>query len=413
MQDCYYPRPMPLGPTVETIVHTLGHAAAQRLGRAVHRAGRGERRLRIGVDIRPFYEPLTGVGWYLYFLLHELARHDDIDLVLLGDARVTDQGPKLHAGVPPNAEIVTFDLRGKPLSRLSRPMTAGAYVLLMDLAGCDVVFGSNYFLPRLHSVIARRRVITIHDLTFKRFPELLQKETLDNLNRNMQWEIAAADAVICVSESTRRDVLEFYEVDPSRVFAIHSGLGAPSSYAPVDGLPSRYVLFVSTIEPRKNLGVLIDAFETLRAAGAYDGSLVIVGKIGWKSEGLVPRLRRPGIVHLDYLDAPRLATVYRNAEAFVLPSIYEGFGFPLLEAMAHGVPAIAARSSSLPEIGGEAALYFEPSNAAELAAELRRVVSDRSLREALMARGRERAARFRWDRAAEQTLEVLKRVGNM
>jgi glycosyltransferase involved in cell wall biosynthesis len=404
---------MPLGPTVDTIVHTLGHAAAQRMRRTFRRAGRGERRLRIGVDIRPFYEPLTGIGWYLYFLLHELARRDDFDLVLLGDARVTDEGPKLHAAIPPNAELLTFDLRGKPWSRLARPMTAAAYVLLMELAGCDVVFGANYFLPRLHSAIARRRVITIHDLTFRRFPELLQKETLENLNRRMQWEIASADAIVCVSEATRRDVLEFFQVDPARVVAIHSGLAAPSSYATVDALPSRYVLFVSTIEPRKNLGVLIDAFESLRASGGFDGSLVIVGRIGWKSEDLMPRLRRPGIVHLDYLDAPRLATVYRNATAVVMPSIYEGFGFPLLEAMAHGVPAIAARSSSLPEIGGEAALYFDPSSAPELAAQLQRVVNDASLREAMISRGRERAARFRWDRAADQTLEVLKRVASL
>src|SRR5204863_956380 len=129
-------------------------------------------------------------------------------------------------------------------------------------------------------------------------------------------------------------------------------------------LPSRYILFVSTIEPRKNLGVLLDAFERMR--GDYDGSLVIVGKVGWKSEDIVPRLRGERVVHLDYVDAPRLATVFRDAKAFVMPSIYEGFGFPLLEAMHHGVPSIAARSSSLPEIGGDAALYFDPNDAREL-----------------------------------------------
>jgi glycosyltransferase involved in cell wall biosynthesis len=120
------------------------------------------------------------------------------------------------------------------------------------------------------------------------------------------------------------------------------------------------VLFVSTVEPRKNLGVLLDAFERLRDSGEYDGSLVVVGKIGWKSEAIARRLRGPRIVHLDYLRASQLATVYRQAEVFVFPSIYEGFGFPLLEAMAQGVPSIAARSSSLPEVGGDAALYFAP-----------------------------------------------------
>jgi len=393
--------------TAGLIVHTLGHEAALRVRDTWRAATRTPRKLLIGIDIRPFYEPLTGIGWYLYFLLHEFAKHDDVDLILLGDARVTDLGPRLHADIPSNARLLAFDLRGMPKSRLARPMTAAAYVAWMKLANCDVVFGANYFLPRLHSAIAKRRVITIHDLTYKRHPELLQKETLHNLSAHMQREIAAADAIVCVSESTRRDLLHYYQVDPSRAITIHSGLAMPDSYAPVDGLPKRYVLFVSTIEPRKNLGVLLDAFERIKD---YDGSLVIVGKVGWKSESIVPRLRGDRIVHLDYLDAPRLATVYRDAEAFVLPSIYEGFGFPLLEAMGHGVPSIAARTSSLPEIGGDAALYFDPYDSHELEAQLRRVLNDEALRAQLAERGRARATEFSWQRAGEQTLDVLRRA---
>ena len=390
------------------IVHTLGHAMAHRARDAWRDATRQRRKLRIGVDIRPFYEPLTGIGWYLYFLLHEISRHDDVELVLLGDARITALGPHLHAGLPPNALHLAFDLRGQPASRFARPMTAAAYVAWMKLANCDVVFGANYFLPRLHSAIARRRVITVHDLTYKRHPELLQKETLHNLEVHMAREIAAADAVVCVSECTRRDLLRYYEIDPSRAVAIHSGLAAPADYAPVNGLPKRYILFVSTIEPRKNLGVLLDAFEHLD----YDGSLVVVGKVGWKSEAIVPRLRGNRIVHLDYLEPSRLATVYRQAEAFVMPSIYEGFGFPLLEAMQHGVPSIAARSSSLPEVGGDAALYFEPSDARELESQLRRVTTDAALRATLSERGQARAAEFSWQRAAAQTLDVLRRAAS-
>lgn len=401
---------MPLLPTASVVFHTLRHALADRAARAWSSAAHRQRKLRIGVDIRPFYEPLTGVGWYLYYLLHELAKVEDVELYLFGDARVTGDGPHLHADVPANAQLCTFDLRGMELSRLSRPMTAGAYVAWMSLADCDVYFAANYFLPRLHAAVARRRVITIHDLTFKRFPELLQKETLENLDRQMLREVAAADAIVCVSESTRRDLLRYYDVDPARAFAIHSGLGTPATAEPLDGLPARYILFVSTIEPRKDLGTLIDAYERLRDTGAYDGSLVVVGKVGWKAESLVPRLRGRGIVHLDYLRAPQLATVYERAEAFVFPSIYEGFGFPLLEAMARGVPSIAARSSSLPEIGGDAALYFEPRDVGGLAAQLTRVLGDATLRADLAARGRAQAARFRWDVAAARTLEVLRRA---
>ena len=401
---------MSLVSAVRIVVHTLRHALADRVGRAWGAAARRERKLRIGVDIRPFYEPLTGVGWYLYFVLHELAKHEDVELFLFGDARVTDYGPVLHAGVPPNAKLCTFDLRGIPWRNAMRPMTAAGYVAWLALADCDVFFGANYFLPRLHGAIARRRVITVHDLTYKRFPELLQKETLENLEREMAREVALADAIVCVSESTRSDLLEFYPVDPSRAVAIHSGLAPAPPSEPVEGLPSRYILFVSTVEPRKDLGTLISAYERLNDPGV---SLVVVGKVGWKSESIRPRLRGRGIVHLDYLRPSQLAYVYEHAEAFVFPSIYEGFGFPLLEAMRHGIPSIAARSSSLPEIGGDAALYFPPRDVDSLTSQLRRVLGDRALREELAVCGKARAAEFRWDVAGEKTLEVLRRAATL
>ncbi len=364
------------------------------------------------MDIRPFYEPLTGIGWYLYHLLHEFAKHDDVELFLFGDARVTDLGPALRADIPANAHLCWFDLRGRgKISRPQRAVTAAAYVLWIALIDCDVMFGANYFLPRLLSASARRRVVTIHDLTYKRHPELLQKETLHNLETHMAREIAAADAIICVSESTREDLLRFYQLDPRRAVAIHSGVSIPTTdNRQPTTLPERYILFVSTIEPRKNLGVLLDAFERLRARGAYDGDLVVVGRVGWKSEQLIERLNAHDVHHLDYLQPAELGDVYRNAEIFVFPSIYEGFGFPLLEAMAYGVPSIAARSSSLPEVGGDATLYFDPSNARELEITIEQVLHDRVLREDLVMRGKKRAAEFRWDIAAERTLEVLRRV---
>lgn len=398
----------PILPAIRIVFHTLRHALADRAARVMRRAARRETKLRIGVDIRPFYEPLTGVGWYLYFVLHELAKHDDVELYLFGDARVTDYGPELRADIPANAKLCTFDLRGIPWRNVMRPITAAGYVAWLALADCDVFFGANYFLPRLHGAIAKNRVITIHDLTYKRFPELLQKETLENLERMMAREVAQADAIICVSESTRRDLLEFYRVDPTRAIAIHSGLAPAPASEPVDGLPPRYLLFVSTIEPRKDLGTLISAFERLHDP---ELSLVVVGKIGWKSKDLLPRLQQRGIVHLDYLRPSQLATVYERAHAFVFPSIYEGFGFPLLEAMRHGIPSIAARSSSLPEIGGDAALYFPPGDVDALEAQLRRVLSDSALRDHLGARGHARAAEFRWDVAGEKTLDVLRRAG--
>lgn len=396
------------------IFRPLSHALLERARRAISDATRRPRKLRIGIDIRPFYEPLTGIGWYLHHLLHALAKHEEVELYLFGDARVTDFGPRIHCDLPEGTHLCTFDLRGRgEISRLTRAASAAAYVAWMKLVGCDVTFGANYFLPRLHAAVARRRVITVHDLTYKRFPELLQNETLHNLERHMQRELAQSDAVICVSESTRRDLLHFYQADRRRIVTVLSGVVPPPNRPAADApasLPDRYILFVSTIEPRKNLGVLLDAFEALKARGAYDGALVVVGKVGWKAETIVPRLRQPGVHHLDYLDPEHLAAVYGRAELFVFPSIYEGFGFPLLEAMAHGVPTIAAHSSSLPEVGADATLYFQPRDATALAKLISRVTSDDALRAELVARGRKRVTELRWDDAAEKTLAVLRRA---
>ncbi len=341
------------------ILQPLSQAVRDRVGRVIGAATRQQRKLRIGVDIRPFYEPLTGVGWYLHHLLHALAKYEDVELYLFGDARVTDRGPRIHCDLPEGARLCTFDLRGRgEISRLTRAASAAAYVAWMKLVDCDVMFGANYFLPRLHAAVARRRVVTVHDLTYKRFPELLQNETLHNLERHMQRELTQSDAVICVSESTRRDLLHYYQADRRRIVTVLSG----------------------------------------------------VAKVGWKAEAIVPRLRRPGVHHLDYLEPEVLAAVYARAELFVFPSIYEGFGFPLLEAMAHGVPTIAARSSSLPEVGADATLYFEPHDANALAKLIERVTSNAALRTELVARGRKRVAELRWDHAAEKTLEVLRRA---
>lgn len=400
---------------MDAILQPLSHAVAERLERMAGTATRRERKLRIGVDIRPFYEPLTGIGWYLHHLLHELAKTDDIELYLFGDARITDLGPRLHTSLPPQARLCTFDLRGRgKISRLARAASAAAYVAWMKIVDCDVMFGANYFLPRLHAAVARRRVVTVHDLTYKRFPELLQNETLANLENHMARELAQSDAVICVSESTRQDLLRYYPIDPRRAVTVLSGIAVEPrpAGAPRLELPSRYILFVSTIEPRKNLGVLLDAFEDLKKRGKYDGSLVVVGKVGWKSETIVPRLRGRDVVHLDYLEPAQLAAVYAGAELFVFPSIYEGFGFPLLEAMAHGVPTISARSSSLPEVGADAALYFDPRDAKELASLIERVTSDAALRQQLVTRGHTRVAELPWERAAAETLVVLRRAGS-
>ncbi|HUP63906.1 MAG TPA: glycosyltransferase family 1 protein [Thermoanaerobaculia bacterium] len=378
------------------------------------RAPRSSSRIRVGVDIHPFYEPLTGVGWYLHFLLERLAARPDLEIVALGQPVLDAATPPLHIELPPTVRQARFDFEGRAPTRATRLLGRLAYPLLIRLERCDLIFGANYFLPRSIATAAERRVITVHDLTYRRHPELLQEETLQNLSREMLREITRADAVICVSESTRRDLIEFYEADPRRIVAIPSG-PPPSRPAghPALQLPARYVLFVSTIEPRKDLDTLLRAFEILKDGG-YPGALVIAGRVGWKSEATVERIQKSRwsreIVRLDYVERDQLPWLYRSAEVFVLPSRYEGFGFPLLEAMAEGAPVIAASNSSLPEVGGAGALYFETGDAEGLARLIAKVANDPLLRRNLIDAGRRNLERFSWDRAAEQTVALFRRV---
>lgn len=402
-------------PTVRVALGAVWSPTARRVRELPDRLTRKPRALRIGVDIRSFYEPLTGVGWYLHHLLEQLESRTDVEVIPFGDSLTTDDGPRLHAPIPGGVPVQTIDMRGKPVTRFTRSIARAAFALAARLQRCDLFFAPNYFLPGALSRIADRRVVTVHDLTFRRHPELLQAETLDNLQREMQREIFRADAVICVSETTRADLLEFFPTDSNKVFAVLSGLApsAAAADAPED-LPSRFLLFVSTIEPRKNLDALVTAFELLKDRGAYPGSLVVVGKVGWKSEKTLERLKtsrwRGSIIHLDYLSRAELMAVYSKAEIFIFPSIYEGFGFPLLEAMAQGVPTIASRSSSLPEVGGEATVYFDPGSSEELAAAIETVISDSSLAEALRQLGYARVRCFDWSRTADETLAVFRKA---
>lgn len=396
---------VPVVPTLKVVIGTLFRQLLTRR----------DSRIRIGVDIRPFYEPLTGVGWYLFHLLEELEKHPDLELLYFGDSMLGLAEPRLHVALPPAGLPIGFDFRTTSLSRWSRPIAVASYPLLAKATRCDLFFGANYFLPRPLDAVAKKRVVTVHDLTYRRFPELLQKETLANLERAMLREVARADRIVCVSEATRSDLLNFYEMDSGRAITVLSGHSAlPVRRDPVLLPSGKFILFVSTIEPRKSLDTLLDAFEAVAEDGTYTGSLVVVGKVGWKSEQTIAKMKAmrhaEKVHHLDYLSRSQLSTVYSQADLFVLPSIYEGFGFPILEAMSFGVPTIASRSSSLPEVGGAAALYFPVGDSTVLAHLIGLVTHDEELRHALSVRGRERAALFTWTRAAVQTAAIFRAV---
>jgi glycosyltransferase involved in cell wall biosynthesis len=270
-------------------------------------------------------------------------------------------------------------------------------------------------------------VVTVLDLSFYRYPTAFKAFKRVYLQTMTRLSVRRAKAVIAISESTRRDVIELLGVPAERVKRIYCGVDPalrPLPRAEVEafrrdkGLPERFVLFLGTIEPRKNVGTLIDAFAALTAAdpsGTAGLRLVLAGGRGWLADPIYARVEerdvRDRVRFAGYVPEEEKALWYNAATCFCYPSLYEGFGLPPLEAMACGTPVITSNVSSLPEVVGKAALTVDPLDSMALCEALRRVLDDRGLRSDLSDRGRARARQFSWVEAARQTADIYGRVG--
>jgi glycosyltransferase involved in cell wall biosynthesis len=284
----------------------------------------------------------------------------------------------------------------------------------------DVLFVPAHVVPFVHP---RRTVVTIHDLGYEFFPETHRAGDRWYLRLSTAWSVREAAAVIVPSRATYRDLLARHAVPAEKVHVIPSGLD-PAYLAPVAaervarvraryGLVDDYVLTVGTVHPRKNLARLLEAFELVRTRHPWL-QLAVTGQPGWRVERLRASAARLGkaIVWAGYVGQDDLHALYAGARVFAFPSLFEGFGFPILEAMASGVPVLTSSTSALPEVAGEAALCVDPLDTGAIAGGLLRLLEDRALADDLVARGRARATSFRWEDTAAATLDLLQRVAD-
>ena len=403
------------------VLRDLAGTFLARWRRFFRRTVLGESTLTVGVDIFPFFERMTGVGWYAWNLLQALPQVDPaLHLNLYAH---TFAAPDEPAPPPlPLSPRTRFRFHHIPEGFLLpiKPtigfLRTAVEPLLLFLDGNDLYFAPNFFPPRRHQAAIRQLVPTVHDLGFLRFPEAVQSETLENLQRRLPETLARAAAIVAVSQATASDLQELLGVSPHRIHVIHEGVD-PTLFGeaeePPGDLPERYCLFLSTLEPRKNLLGLFRGFAAAVARG-YPGKLVLVGRWGWNTRQAQRELAtspvRERILHLDYLPRRALTAVLARAEMLLMPSWLEGFGLPVVEAMASGVPVVAANTSSLPEVVGDAGVLVDPANPEALGEAIVQLARDPALRAALAARGRARAAAFRWEEAARATAGVFRRV---
>jgi glycosyltransferase involved in cell wall biosynthesis len=292
----------------------------------------------------------------------------------------------------------------------------------------DLLFVPAHVLPLVHP---RRSVVTIHDLGYHYYPEAHTLSQNAYLRWSTRHNARTAARVVVDSEATQRDVAHYYGVSTEKLTVVYPGrdetlapVADPAVLAAVRaryGLAGPYVLYVGTLQPRKNLVRLVRAFSELQAARGRDGGpiaglqLVLAGQKGWLYEEILTQVRKLDlsgtVVLTGYVPDTDLPALLSGALAFVFPSLYEGFGLPVLEAMACGTPVVCSSVSSLPEVAGDAALLVDPLDEGALSEALHRLVADEGLRRGLVERGFRQVERFSWQRCAREVMAVLEDVG--
>ena len=377
--------------------------------------------MRVGIDVSILRRGVaSGTAVYAYNLARALLGLDEgPELVLYFGARASKEGEEALERL---GRLGATVLRGPAPWRWSPD---GAWWLgLAPRArtlwrSVDVYHFGEFYFPRGPAVPC---VATVHDLTPQRFPEQHQRLNRALHDRRLRWIVRHAARVIVVSDATRRDLLERTGIDPARADVVHEARGhgaiEPAPLAAVlrrhrlTDLP--YVLMVGTLEPRKNHVRTLHAFEAI-AERFPTLRLALAGDWGWRSAAIRRALEASPARHrvhvLGRVREADLPGLYAGARVFAFPSLYEGFGIPLLEAMAAGTPVLTSDVSSMPEVAGDAALLVDPHSVDAIRAGLERLLTDEPLRARLVAAGRTRERTFTWARAARRTLDVYLRAG--
>jgi glycosyltransferase involved in cell wall biosynthesis len=361
--------------------------------------------MKIGIDARLVHYQKAGIGQYTTRLARALAALDSDNSYTILQSR------KAGAPLVEGAAVRTHTMWTPPHHRWEQ------WLLPLELRplGLDLLHCPDFIPPFRRSCPA---VITVHDLAFLRFPGLLTDESKSFYGQIFR-AVQSADHIIAVSESTKRDLASLAGADERKITVVYEAAGqmfCPADAAAVEAVKQRYgiagpyILFVSTIEPRKNIPFLLQAYARMKETwpkGSEAPRLALAGKKGWLYESIFEVLDQLGLGE-SVICTGGVAIEDLPALCFVLPSLYEGFGLPVLEAMSCGAPVIASNTSSLPEVAGDAAILVDPQDLLGLAAAMQRLCQDEALRRRMSARGVTQAARFSWQRAARETLAVYR-----
>lgn len=366
--------------------------------------------MTIGIDAsRANEDNKTGTEWYSYYLIRNFARLDQKNQYIL------------YTNEPLRGGLLNLgdNFRERHLKwPLGKFWTQGRVSLEMLLKPPDVFFVPAHTIPLFHPKVT---ITTCHDIGFEIFPELYSQQELRYHRFTMRFAIKNAQKIITVSNFTKQEMVKIYQVDPDKITVIHNGFSRKDLYPSNDQekiknvlakykINSPYLLYIGRLEQKKNTPGLIKAYHLLKSRG-LPHKLVLVGQFGQKSSEVKEVINKyklqNDVIFTGYIAEQEKPLILSGAEIFVFPSFYEGFGIPLLEAMGCGTPVVASRAASIPEIAGEAAVYFDPHYPEDIAEQIKKVIDNAELKNQLIAKGLEQVKKYSWERCAQETLKVL------
>ena len=368
------------------------------------------KRKKISLEIQWAVGPKTGVGWYIFNIVKGLVQNNKNDYTAEFINFMNRHNVK---------EQINYDIKIKQnkfipykvYNILTQKLKISHNFLMSTKS--DIYHFFNFTIPKN---IKGKVIITIYDTVFFSAPE-----TMGDMKAISEYKYAAerSDLIITISESAKSDIIKHFNVDEKKIQIVTPGIDLQKysyNYTDIElenirkkyDLPKSYILYLGTIEPRKNIERIVKAFKNYKKEVNDDLKLVIVGKKGWKYDDIMKLIEsmRTDIIITGYIDEEDKIPIYKLAQIFVFPSLYEGFGMPVLEAMASGTPVVTSNISSMPEVAGDAGILVNPFNENEIFEAYKQILSNKKLQKEMIEKGLEQAKNFQW----KKSVEVLEKV---
>lgn len=380
--------------------------------------------MKVIIEAQPITKTRSGIGWYAYHIIKEMIKLQRDDMTLIGTA--------FDFNGRNNAKKSLEEVGFKEIE-ISQIMPYRAYKMLWDVvpltytsffSKADIYHFFNYVVPpKIKGIV----ITNIYDVVYKLYPETMAKSNLYILNREMGKSVNRASRIITISECAKKNIMEYLDVPEEKIRIIYPAVNhalfskvqltdsqTRSKVKAKYDLPDQYILYLGTIEPRKNIERIFEAYSLLDKDLRKEVKLVIAGVKGWKCDEIIKAPNRLNISndvrfvgHVDEVDKP---LIYNMAKIFVFPSLYEGFGMPVLEALAAGIPVITSNSSSMPEAGGKAAVYVDPYDSSSIAHNLMLLLSDENMRNERIILGHQHIQNFNWRSSAVRTSNIYREL---